>query len=430
MKKMAVILLSGLSFSVHATLTPLLAGRGERKVEHAVPGRAAEVCIIPKHLDLGKYSDKDLSNESKLCALDFNVNSVACAKLNSTNPGLDIFALPGGCNSAGGKLAKYKLSTSCSYAPSILGYYHLSRILGNVANVPVSVLRTVDLKNHLAIGAKALSQTKAGSLIQQTWSGLVSNLRAGASSSKRDQLMTDDFTQSYGALSKNPGKEAFYKEFFNGGADGPVRAVNFRDRNPTMALLSQQAEISRVVGREFNPVNVQKMVQIKDASEMIILDTIMNQQDRFGNIHYVERHYYFDPQDGKLKDESLAADEAAKLGAVKVKQMILKDNDCGVTKTNIAAGAKLSLKIAHLDPKTYKRLQRLNALADQPAVKQLFNQELMFTARDFASVRENLRKLAVELHDRCVAGKLKLDLDLESHFSNGPLKAQSCELEE
>src|SRR6478609_9739787 len=63
---------------------------GESKVEHAAP---PEICVVPKHFPLGKYAGKDVERETSLCALDIGVNAAACAKLNSTNPGV-LFKMP------------------------------------------------------------------------------------------------------------------------------------------------------------------------------------------------------------------------------------------------------------------------------------------------------------------------------------------------
>jgi hypothetical protein len=212
---------------------------------------------------------------------------------------LDFYSLPNGfasqqveashCKTPGAKkIAKYKLSTSCSYTPSILGYYHLSRMLGGIANVPPAVLRTFDRQNHVALGHTALGETASSSLIHQTWASLLAQLAAGAGASKRDFLLTDDFTQSYGALSVNPTKEQFYKEFFNGGSNNVARGATFRDKNPIVAMLARTADVNTFVGRAFTTENVQTMIQLKDAADLIVIDTLLNQQDRFGNIHYLE----------------------------------------------------------------------------------------------------------------------------------------------
>src|SRR6202022_5008433 len=98
-------------------------------------------------------------------------------------------------------------------------------------DVPPSVIRTFDLQNHIALGRKGLATTPPNSLIHQTWASLMAQLTAGNNASRRDLLLTDDFKQSYGALSVNPRKEQFYKEFFNGGAKKIAKAGNFRDKN-------------------------------------------------------------------------------------------------------------------------------------------------------------------------------------------------------
>jgi hypothetical protein len=420
--------------------------RGEKIVDLPVPGRNAEVCVIPKHFVNGEYSDKDIAVETQLCNIDEHTNAAVCPKLNSTNPGLDFYSLPQAatpnqvagarCKTAGAeKVAKYKLSTSCSYTPSILGYYHVSRMLGDMADVPPAVLRTFDLQNHIALGRTAVAQTASGTLIHQTWAGLMTQLTAGTNSNRRDFLFTDDFAQSYGALSENPTKEDFYKEFFNGGATNVARALNFRDTNPIVGMLSRNVDISALVGRNFATENVQKMVQLKDAADLIVIDTLMSQQDRFGNIHYLATYYYLDPndlnQDGSAKlksSKSLTPEEAARVGAVQVKKLLLKDNDCGVAKDNIAKQVGLADRIVHIDPKTYRLILHFDAIADSAETREFFVRELVFTANDYANVRQNLKDLATKLNHACLQGRLKLDLDLQAHFSTQPLKAQSCDL--
>ncbi len=420
--------------------------RGEKVVDVPVAGRNPEICVIPKHFAGGEYSDRDSKVEAKLCTIDGHTNAAVCPKLNSSNPGLDFYSVPEGstpdqvaaahCDTDGAKkIAKYKLSSSCSYTPSILGYYHVSRMLGGIADVPPAVLRTFDLKNHIALGRKALAATKSGSLIRQTWAGLMAQLTAGSKAKRKDVLLTDDFSQSYGALSENPRKEDFYKEFFNGGRNNVARARSFRDNNPIVRLLARNADIGSLVGRDFTTENVQKMVQLKDAADMIVIDTLMNQQDRFGNIHYLMTYYYRDADDrgpdgsARLKTrKSLTSEEAARLGAVEVKTMLLKDNDCGVTKDNIARQAGLADRIAHIDPGTYRGILHFDAIADSAETREFFVRELAFTDGDYASVRKNLKELAAKLHQACAKGRLKLDLDLQAHFSAQPLKPRKCDL--
>ena len=431
----------------HAELA-LNSQRGGDVVQIPVPGKAAEVCIVPKHLDGTDYSELDLNAERQLCDIDEHSNAAVCPKINSTNPGLDFYSVPQGssprqvaathCKAADSKkIGKYKLSTSCSYTPSILGYYHVSRMLGGIADVPPAVLRTFDRQDQIALGRIALSETNPSSLIHQTWAGLMTQLTGGSAASRRSLLLTDDFSQSYGALSVNPVGESFYTEFFDGGANNIARATNFRDRNPTVALLARSNDISTLVGRAFTIESVQSMARLRDAADLIVIDTVMNQQDRFGNIHNRQTYYYLDRMDPnpdgspKLKSASaLGPTQIAQLGAVKVKTLLLKDNDCGVSKSNVAMQAGLIDRVAHINPDTYRRVLQFDSVADSPQIRDFFLRELVFTSNDYASIRGNLKKVATKLHQRCSQGLLKLDLDLQAHFSGQPLKTQNCELAE
>ncbi|HVN89588.1 MAG TPA: hypothetical protein VMT61_07235 [Candidatus Binataceae bacterium] len=420
--------------------------RGTKIVSIPVPGKNAETCVVPKHFPDALYQDKDAEAEAKLCALDENTNAAVCPKTNSTNPGLDWHSVPDGSTIAqitGGncknkdakKVAKYKLSSSCSYTPSILGYYHLSRILGGIGDVPPSVIRTYDLQNHIALGRKALAETPANQLIHQTWMSLMAQLTAGPNATRRDLLLTDDFKQSYGALSINPKKEEIYHEFFNGGANPQAKATNFRDKNPIMALVAHNGDIDSLVGREFNAANVQKMVQMQDVADMIVIDTLMSQQDRFGNVAELEFFYYQDPKDlsadgsKKVKvSKDKPDDPQAAASAFQIKKMLLKDNDCGVTKENAAKEAGLADHIAHINPETYKRLRKLDQIADSSDTKSFFMSEVLFTPTDYSSFRRNLHDVATKLHKACTQGHLRPDLDLDAHFSGKPSAAPNCEV--
>jgi hypothetical protein len=200
-------------------------------------------------------------------------------------------------------------------------------------------------------------------------------------------------------------------------------------------MLAHNVHISNLVGRNFTTENAQKMVQLKGAADLIVIDTLMNQQDRFGNVHYLATYYYLDPKDldrdgsPKLKSsQNLTLEEAARVGAVQIKKMLLKDNDCGVAKQNIAKQVGLADRIAHLDPKTYLLFLHLDAVADLAEAKEFFIREMVFIADDYANVRHNLKDLATKLHQACLLGGLKLDLDLQAHFSNQTVKALSCDL--
>ncbi|MBC7420699.1 MAG: hypothetical protein H7328_08220 [Bdellovibrio sp.] len=421
-----------------ATLTPSLP-RGEQIIARS----AGEICVIPSKLSGGEYSKKDLQLEQTLCSYDINGSAAtvaACGKTASTNPAVEFYSIPEGMTAAqveakscdvpeSKMLTKYKLSTSCSYTPSILGYYHLSRLLGDVNQVPVSVLRTMDVQRHTAIGKKTIAELAAkkqgASLIAQTWGSLLSFLSPGSTSPKRDLMMTDDFKQSYGALQKNPNKEEKYTDMFFGGADQAARAVNFRDKSPIYQILKSSKPANILVSNRFEVANVQKVLQMKNVADMILLDTLMNQSDRFGNIHYTEEFYYVEAGEvkhaGKMTPEEITAK-----GAIKARAMMMKDNDCGVNRPNHLKTAGLLAGLAHFNPETYHKLLKLNADLASDSMKSFMKKETMMTDADYASLKANAAFAAATLQNACRSGKLQLDLDLDGHFA-GVAMNTSCE---
>lgn len=452
----SALALGAMPLQAFATLTPSIQ-RGEQTLQINEPGQTTQICVIPKRLNRAMYSEKDLKKELELCSLVRGVNAAVCPKTNSTNPGLEFFTVIAGTTAAeiearscflqkpaaraGSNLldkeAKYKYSTSCSYTPSILSYYHVSRILGGAGDVPPAVLRTFDLAEHKRIGEIAVRKTKPTDTINTTWKSYLGFIENRAITKKKDQLFTDNLDESYGALIHNPsGEESYASEFYNGGPNQPARYVNFKAKNLVYKALTSSTSAQSMIGRDFNAVNVQKMEQLKDLADMIVLDTMLNQEDRLGNIAYTMKLAYLDANDknsrglSRLKFEKASEKNIAALqgtGAVQVKKMLLKDNDCGVSRLNHSRTNGLIESIAHISPLTYQRLLMLNQQIDQPAVKDLFVKGMMYTSSDFASVRANLLHVAKTLQSNCRSGKLKLDLDAEAHFS-GQTPTQNCEI--
>jgi hypothetical protein len=428
-----------------ATLTPNLE-RGTQIIARS----ASEICVIPKKLAGADYSKKDLENEVGLCNMDIHgasANVAVCGKTASTNPGVEFFRLPKGMTAAklesqgcevskaqdpndeAKKLAKYKLSTSCSYTPAILSYYHVSRALGGVNQVPTAVLRTMDMQRHIQIGNTTIARLKsmgdADDVIGLTWGSLLKFLNQGGASSKRDALMTDDFKQSYGALQKNPSSEEKYSELYNGGSDQNIRAKNFRDKNPVYSMLQTTGSIGNKISRTWSTDNVQKLQQAKNVADMILLDTILSQEDRFGNLHYTMDYFFI--KDGNVKRESkLSAEEVKTLSAVRVKNMIMKDNDCGVNRENHLKNNKLLAGLSHFNPETYRKLLKLNISLATDETRMFFKRETMMTESDYSQFKQNVGYAVTTLQNACKQGRLQLDLDLDIQFGNAKLD-NSCE---
>ena len=449
-------------FSAALILVPVLAGatltpsvqRGEQTI--AIQGRSPMICVIPTHLFDAKYSKGDLEMEQALCSLQEDVNMAICPKLASTNPGIEFFSVPAPYTIAQAekancflanpadkkdnllkKRAKYKNSTSCSYTPSILAYYHVSRLLNDAGNVPPAVVRTFDLSRHLEIARTgvdvATAREGSDAVIAQTWKSLLSALNAGPAAKKKDALFTDDFNQTYGAIQQNPTNEDKYSDMFTKAAYGDPRTIAFRDSNAIFAQVKSSKPASAFAGTQFTQSNVQTIMQMKAAADMVVLDTLLSQEDRMGNVHYKNRYAYIDPSnvgtDGnaKVQFESKLKPEIAAFKPVIVKEIMLKDNDCGVNRDNRSMRLGLLPLVAHMDPKTYRGILKVDAGADDAGFTKVFKSGMMFTGEDYAKMRGNLSTIVSTLKARCKSGALKLDLDLDAHFA-GKTVANKCEL--
>ena len=106
--------------------------------------------------------------------------------------------------------------------------------------------------------------------------------------------------------------------------------------------------------------------------------------------------------------------------AIVVKKMILKDNDCGVRKSNKAKEYKLLDKMAHMSPKTYKKLNLLAKSLRDDSIKQYMVSNFQFTNEDYRKVKKLTLELSSKLIRNCKSGKLKLDVDPQRFLNGAP----------
>jgi hypothetical protein len=432
-----------------------------------------EICIlsdIPKIGDF-KLSKGDKKNEKDLCELDHYEKNAVCAKVWSTNPATEYFKIKKGttkaqseefCTKKSGKttglskVAKYKQSTSCSRTSSILGYYQISRILG-ISSVPNSVLRTMDTSYHQSVAEKGLRITRAdtGSIIYQTWAGLYNLLTGKSSKSRTDLVMTPDRKQSYGALSENPKGEFFYGAPFYYRASYDARMQKFLDNSPALSDIKNSRTLDRIVDNAVTSDNYQRLQQMIDASNLVVLDTLFGQQDRMGNFHFRDYLMYKDA-DGKLttdsvrkilkdaekanpaleaqidaaKDKSDDNDQRAALitiandyiksstgnSAVTAKKALFKDNDCGLKGSKKWSDSGLIQRMSHVNQTTYDQIMELYRFAIIGSPDSYLSKQLAMNSSERSEFKRNLELVASNMNERCHAGKLHTDLNLKSFF--------------
>jgi hypothetical protein len=417
------------------------AERGANKITFQVPGgRPDEICVVPKHLPFadyrGKDGAKDIADENQLATYDFNKAGPAesgviaiVPKRTSTSAAVDVYQIPAGtirpeqitasyCLSVeknGKNVAKFKQTDNVYTATctaSILGYYHVSRALGDICEIKPAVLRTMDIEQHKMMVSLAAELGVRG-LVGKSWALFNRYYADPRGSAVAQTLFTSDFQQIYGALLENTTGEENYTEWLNVGSDlSTTRAFRrMADSRPVEAILGS---------RDFTQSNVQALVGMRDMSEMILLDYLLAQSDRLsgGNISDYSFTCYRDGEKVKSVKTSKASDVPAGATKVVIRKLTIKDTDAGLLNNNVFEKKGYLSQISHLHPKTFAHLQALAAKwRDDPTVKEFFHRECTFNNSQLARFEKYLLAAASTLQSRLESGKLRLDLDLDDYFA-------------
>ncbi len=427
------------------------ASHGQEIVNHTAPNGTIELAtrpaVFPGHPEI--YSEKDIEKEKELAAIDFyngttkeGLEIVLIPKTYSTSPGLNVHAvkLPAGVSRISYAaahatkarprgdvvIAKYKQSipTHFTYSPSILGYYHMSRFL-DAGHVEPAIVRTMDIAAHKPLADLGIAKA-SGANNRKQWT----ELRALDDSHSNQALYTKDGKQLYGSLQANPSGEESYPHLSDlAGAGAFAASAEFgKVTNPNSLKLDYKDASGKL-----NQAAVQVLVQVKDLADMIVLDFIMSQADRFsGNMHSRKTYIWIEngaiKKEDKKSDPVKAADQLKKIPpeAVLVNRMIMKDNDAGLISGNLAKSNHLLEKISHIDPDTYNRVLALQAELQKPEVAQWFQRELLFTPADFKTVKDNVDQAVAILTVRkdkslFLDASLSLALGIKGKGQPGPV---------
>lgn len=429
--------------------------RGKETTTYKSPNGVTERCIISRNFPGVDYDKDDPKDEERLCNLDFYKTKqdaqppeavALCPKMSSTFPGIEVYELGTSdkktyeeqlCRNQNNRptkrIAKYKQSISCSYTGSILGYYHLSRILGGAANVPTAVIRTMDRKMHAPIADRGARWSTG--LNQQLWNQVK---RLDATSDFAANYMTPDKTQVFGALSDNPSNEVRYAEV-NANSSDPAAAKARFLATPAVTRLLNAAAAASFVPRDFAKA-APVLQQMRDMGDLILMDYLFQQQDRFGNIHNKFYWYWLDAE-GRLQRRSIKLgsndepDRSSKPdpGAVEVKRLLLKDNDCGSRAGHPKAFTAADLgRVRHMHPRTYRGIRYLAQQWSSGEGRRFFEQEALLNTPDvfgnegIADFGRRIVAASDLLTKNCKAGTLRLDLDIRDHVKG--TAAPSCDI--
>jgi hypothetical protein len=417
------------------------ARRGFATVTFDVPGdRPGEICVIPRHLWFAHYRGpngaKDRADERRLASYDFHKAGPAesgaigiSPKRNRTSAAVQIYELPAGTSrpehltarycrrmeNTGKKVAKFKQTdnryTTTSTA-SILGYYHVSRALGDICEIKPAVLRTMDIPQHKKV-VRLASDMGARGTVAKSWALFHRYYADPKRSGMARDLFTSDFAQIYGALIENTRGEDPYTEWLNAGTNlTTTRAFgHMADPRPATSILGSRA---------FTRRNVQALVGMRDMSELILMDYLLAQSDRLSGGNISSYDFAYDLVEGggvHSAKASKAPELVSSASRVIVKKLTIKDTDGGLLNSNVFERRGYLTRIHHMHPRTYDALQNFaREWETDPAVRAFFHQECTFNPTQLARFEKYLRNAASTLRQRRESGALHLDLDLDDYF--------------
>lgn len=453
-----------------AQATDQVAGK---EVFYTSPNKVRERCIALPPMPGASYPDTQQTQAHELCSLDFYDSNVAlCPKLVSTSPGTFVYNLsdseyqdrqqgfekeicPQGhivTDKADGPPAAFKITmngrqTSGTFSPSSLLYYHFSRYFETGIHVPVAVWRSMDRKTHAQrVTHKGLQHSAGKSSLKMNhaaWQLLDQAEQKPESYPETSELFTSDRSQIYGVMLHIKGRR-YHAEVNSsrrsGWGEGQSR--DFQNTAPFQALRSGKPLIEAIQeGRKRaaeDPTLQKAMAKgfgdeqmaywMQDLTEITLLDYIFRQQDRIGNIDYVNYWHWIDGEQ-VIYSENKPENVDGKL--LKLRRTWLNDNDAGVKKlyANFTKRTQMLEKLRHYNPKTYIRLMKLDQdLKQQGPLFKYLKESFGLTTAQFNRTVQAIHDAAAIIRSTCEAGKLRFDLDPDVFFRTGNVPEQrlSC----
>lgn len=469
------------------TLSTSFSALFAQEVRFQSPNGQIETCQILSHWSEAQYSNKDIETEKSLCQLNFYSPEVfSCGKNWSTSPSTLIFKKNNQFISAdpacenkksmdiSDKVGKFKVSmnesgTSGTFSSSSLLYYHLARYLTTSIIVPVAVYREMDVKSHFELVTSKVKNFE-NEMVQTAWDYLYRAENGNPNTIQPvRELFTADFTKIHGALIDTIGNEK-YGEHIRGqkqpewGLQQHIEMKKtpvFRALFSTKDFYNAQAEAAQFglaqFKNDFNkiaPTSHQMMSWMQDMSDMAVLDYLMQQQDRPGNIHFQWRIYYTSA--GKLKSDRIKVVSngvesglekkfklpkdidrvtALALELPKYKKVCNQPDPCFIIQKTVLednnAGGRVYYKdffrqsgilesLRHMNRSTYVQLLKLEqSLSSKDQTYLYLENEFKLDSTQLNLFQKNLHQAVQVLQKSYQSGLLQLDLDFSTYFANG-----------
>ena len=341
------------------------------------------------------------------------------------------------------KTTMNEAQTSATFSTSSLLYYHFARYFDAAVHVPVSVYRSIDKEAHLERvtlrGEEMSARRRGGAMNHGGWVGMREAERAPETYPATDELFTTDRKQIYGVLLHPDGDR--YSAEINGTRKSGWGAGQNRDFQKTAPFLALRADRPLFEAIEHgiheasadpvlrkamqHGVSPEQMVfWMQELTEIVLLDYIFSQQDRIGNIDYLNYWYWL--EEGEVRrmpaGSSRVPESIADHHPVRLRRTQLNDNDAGgrVQYANFAKKTGMLEKIRHLAPATYRRILYLDRdFAERGELHTYLNSAFGLSHAQVRQVVDNTRLAATILRDICHTGKLRFDLEPERFLATG-----------
>lgn len=329
-------------------------------------------------------------------------------------------------------------------------YYHLSRYFDTTVDVPVVVYRSMDKDAHYRRVAQKAHVRAMGksSMNRAGWRWLATSEQDPSRYLPTGDLLTPDRKQIYGDLLGGGG--ARYGAEINGIRSGGGVAQNndfqntpaflaLRSASPLKDAMAEEIKGGRAspkINRDLGPAvsDLQMALWMRELSEIVILDYILSQQDRVGNIDYKWRQYTVDAQTGKVSSEKVNSESsraAMKIVDNMVQKTQLNDNDAGGRRyTNFTKITRMLPKLRHIGADTYGKLLALNDdFQRQGELYKYFAANFNLGTAELKQLVTLTNEATGILKSTCMAGQMRFDLQPPSAFLTGEAVAQTVNCE-
>jgi hypothetical protein len=232
----------------------------------------------------------------------------------------------------------------------------------------------------------------------------------------------------FGALVALPGGFERYSALNVSASDGALARLRFF-ATPEAARVLDAREVGILAPRDLS-MAAPILQQMRDVSDLVVLDHLLQQQDRFGNLYSQESWAWIDAQ-GRYAIAAMPRGPSGEViarkphpEAVPLRRMVILEHACARPGNPSAFTLDDIARLRHMSPETYARLRYLAATFRSGLAQRWFADETLLDTQPAlgaeagaAGLGRRVVAAAEVLERRCRSGELLLDLDVSAHLA-------------